>query len=354
VVKGASQVRIERLVLPRLRGFCAGVVRALDIVEQALELCGRPLYVRKEIIHNSFVVDSLRGRGVVFVDSLAEVPTGSWVVFSAHGVSPAVRQQARERGLHVIDATCPLVVKVHLETLRFARQGYTVLYIGHRDHDEAIGTVGHAPESTIVLESLRDAQTVEVPDPSRVAVLTQTTLSVDETRVILQALRRRFPCLATPATEDICYATTNRQNAVKAVAPLVDVLLVIGAPNSSNSQRLRETAEALGTPSYLIERAAHVQMRWLEGARAVGLTASASAPEALVEEVVLLFRERYGVQRVEIVETVEENVRFPLPSELVRLRERPPVARSHPLRTTGISRVAGSSTTGINGVAGRE
>jgi 4-hydroxy-3-methylbut-2-enyl diphosphate reductase len=307
------------LTVAQLRGFCAGVVRAVDIVETALELCGTPLYVRKEIIHNATVVGSLRAKGVVFVDSLAEVPEGRTVIFSAHGVSPAVWDEAKSRRLQVIDATCPLVTKVHMEALQFAKQGKTIFLIGHRDHDEVIGTLGEAPASIRVVGSVVEARTVAVPDPARVAVITQTTLSVDDTRAILAALKERFPALALPKKDDICYATQNRQDAVKALAPRVDLLLVLGSPNSSNSVRLCEVSEAAGTPARLIERASDIRPEWLEGVFRLGLTASASAPENLVQEVIAWCREKAGVASVEESVTVAEDVRFAPPPELQKL-----------------------------------
>ena len=299
-----------------LRGFCAGVVRAIDIVEKALEVCDGPVYVRKEIIHNRFVVDELREKGARFVEDVDEAPDGSWLVFSAHGVSPEVRKSARERRLKTIDATCPLVTKVHLEAVHYARSGYTILLIGHEEHDETVGTLGEAPGAMMLIESQADAESVVVPDPSRVAYLTQTTLSLDDTREIIEILKRRFPLLVGPGKQDICYATQNRQDAVKAMVPHVDLLLVLGAPNSSNSLRMCEVARAQGARSYLIERAADIQPEWLQGVRVLGLTASASAPEVLVQEVVSYARETLGVQDVEEFETVREDVIFPLPPEL--------------------------------------
>ncbi len=312
-------VKVEKLLVAGLRGFCAGVVRAIDIVEKALEVCDGPVYVRKEIIHNRFVVDELREKGARFVEDVDEAPDGSWLVFSAHGVSPEVRRLARERRLKTIDATCPLVTKVHLEAVHYARSGYTILLIGHEEHDETVGTLGEAPGAMMLIESQEDAESVVVPDPSRVAYLTQTTLSLDDTREIIEILKRRFPLLAGPGKQDICYATQNRQDAVKAMVPHVDLLLVLGAPNSSNSLRMCEVARAQGARSYLIERAADIQPEWLQGVRVLGLTASASAPEVLVQEVVSYARETLGVRDVEEFETVREDVIFPLPPELKAL-----------------------------------
>ena len=316
---GSDEARVEKLLVAGLRGFCAGVVRAIDIVEKAIEVCDGPVYVRREIIHNRFVVDELRQKGARFVEEVDEAPDGSWLVFSAHGVSPEVRRKARERGLKTIDATCPLVTKVHLEAIHYAKNGYTILLIGHEDHDETTGTLGEAPGAMRLIETKEDAERVEVPDPHRVAYLTQTTLSLDDTREILDILKRRFPMLVGPGKQDICYATQNRQDAVKAMVPHVDLLLVLGAPNSSNSLRMCEVANAHGVVSHLIERATDIRPEWLQGVRVLGLTASASAPEVLVQEVIQFAREKLGVQDVQQFETVQEDVVFPLPAELKAL-----------------------------------
>ena len=313
------EIHIDKLVLAKLRGFCAGVVRAIDIVEKALEICGRPVYVRHEIIHNRYVVDALRAKGAVFVEETQEVPEGSWLIFSAHGISPAVRDEAKARRLKVIDATCPLVTKVHLEAIRFAKEGYTIILIGHDDHVETIGTMGEAPDHIRVVGTKEEAETVQVPDPDHVSYLTQTTLSLDDTAEIIDVLKRRFPKLVQPHKDDICYATQNRQNAVKAIVPHIDLLLVLGAPNSSNSVRLREVAESKGSKSFLIERAADIQPEWLKGVKTLGLTASASAPEILVQEVIDRCKKEWGVKEVEEFETVEEDVHFSLPYELEQL-----------------------------------
>ncbi len=302
-----------------LRGFCAGVVRAIDVVERALQLCDGTVYVRKEIIHNRYVVEELRNRGAVFVEEVDEVPDGSWLIFSAHGISPAVRQSAKQKRLRTIDATCPLVTKVHLEVIQYAKKGYTIILIGHEDHDETIGTLGEAPGSICVVGSKEEAETLEVPDPEKLVYLTQTTLSLDDTHEIVEILKRRFPLLEVPPKEDICYATQNRQDAVKALAPYIDVLLVLGAPNSSNSLRLCEVARGKNLPAYLIETAADIRTEWLEGVKVIGLTASASAPEILVQEVITFARERLGVKEVEELHTVTEDVHFSLPRELVAL-----------------------------------
>jgi 4-hydroxy-3-methylbut-2-enyl diphosphate reductase len=308
-----------KLLIAGLRGFCAGVVRAISVVEQALEICDGTVYVRKEIIHNRYVVDELRGRGAVFVEELEEVPDGGTVIFSAHGISPEVRDTARKKKLLTIDATCPLVTKVHLEVVHYAKKGYTIIFVGHKDHDETIGTLGEAPGAIRVVGSREEAQRVEVDDPEKVVYLTQTTLSVDDTREIVDILHQRFPALQAPAKEDICYATQNRQDAVKALASHVDVLLVLGAPNSSNSLRLCEVAQARNVRAYLIETAADIRMEWLEGVKVVGLTASASAPEILVQQVIAFAHEKLGVNEVEELDTVREDVHFSLPQELTAL-----------------------------------
>ena len=304
------------LVLLRPRGFCAGVVRAIDIVRLALERLGPPVYVRKEIVHNRQVVDELAEHGAFFVDSLGEVPPQSTVIFSAHGVSPAVRDMARNLHLRVIDATCPLVTKVHLEVIRYARHGYTIVLIGHREHDEIIGTLGEAPESIRVISSVRDVESLKIQNPARVVYLTQTTLSLDDTEEIIARLKQRFPAIIGPPSRDICYATQNRQSAVKAVAPQVDLILVAGAENSSNSNRLVEVARRFGVKARLVGSAAEIVPAWLEGRRRIGITAGASAPESLVTQIVNHLRS-LGFDGVEESEFVEEDVRFALPPELV-------------------------------------
>jgi 4-hydroxy-3-methylbut-2-enyl diphosphate reductase len=316
-----SKVRIEKMVLAKVRGFCAGVVRAIDVVEKTLELCGKPVYVRHEIIHNRYVVDELRQKGAVFIEDLKEAPEGSWLIFSAHGVGPEVVAEAKARKFKIIDATCPLVTKVHLEAIALARRGYTIMLIGHRDHVETIGTLGEAPDSMIVVGDVKEAETVVVPNAEKIAYLTQTTLSLDDTREIVAVLKRRFPNLVAPKKDDICYATQNRQNAVKALVPQVEMLLVLGAPNSSNSNRLREVALSKGIKSHLIERAADIKDEWMEGVKTLGLTSGASAPEILIQEVLTFCRERYGVKSVEEMETVEETEHFSLPYELVSMMQ---------------------------------
>ncbi len=302
----------EKLLLAAPRGYCAGVDRAVQTVERALELYGAPVYVRKEIVHNKFVVEQLRERGAVFVESEAEVPEGATVVFSAHGVSPAVHAGARERKLETIDATCPLVTKVHVEAKKFAADGYTIVLIGHAGHEEVEGTMGEAPESIVLVESEEDVDRLDVPDPSRIAYISQTTLSVDETRSIINRLRQRFPAIVGPRTDDICYATTNRQAAVKQLAVQCDLVLVIGSRNSSNSNRLVEVAREHGADSHLIDNETEVREEWLAGKRVVGITSGASAPESLVQRLVESFRVR-GTTDVQELEVVQENIRFMLP-----------------------------------------
>jgi len=296
------------------RGFCAGVDRAIDIVEMALQVYGAPIWVRHEIVHNRHVVEDLRRKGAVFTDDLAEVPAGAVVIFSAHGVSPSVREEARSRGLRALDATCPLVTKVHLEALRYARAGYSIVLIGHRHHVEVIGTLGEAPDSIRVCETVAEVEALQLPDPERVAYITQTTLSLDDCRAMVDALRRRFPMLVEPAKDDICYATTNRQHAVRALAPLCSTVLVVGAPASSNANRLVEVAAALGTKAYLIESAGDIRAEWLAGD--VGLTAGASTPEDVVQACVRRVCE-LGDFRVQELRLAEERIMFPLPGELL-------------------------------------
>jgi 4-hydroxy-3-methylbut-2-enyl diphosphate reductase len=305
-----------KVTLVRPRGFCAGVVRAIDIVEIALKKFPHPIYVRKEIVHNRAVVENFKRQGVIFIDSLQEAPTGSLVIFSAHGVSPAVRQEAEERNVHVIDATCPLVTKVHLEVHKFVRDGYTIILIGHKEHDEVIGTTGEAPDKIQVVGTVKEVSELKVPDPNKVVCLTQTTLSVDETRDIAQAIKQRFPNLISPTKDDICYATQNRQDAVKELIRAgIDLLLVVGSRNSSNSIRLCEVARAQGVESHLIDSAAEIQTQWLAKVKSVGLTAGASAPDYLVEDVVKYLKARGAT--VEDLEVIKEDVSFALPRELL-------------------------------------
>jgi len=303
----------EKLLLAAPRGYCAGVDRAVQTVERALELHGPPVYVRKEIVHNKHVVEELAARGAIFVDELTdEIPEGAVTVFSAHGVSPAVHADAAERGLRTIDATCPLVTKVHREAVKFAGDGYTIVLVGHAGHEEVEGTMGEVPGSIVLVESEADVDALEVEDPSRIAYLTQTTLSVDETAAILARLRERFPAITGPRTDDICYATTNRQLAVKQMAEQCDLVLVIGSKNSSNSNRLVDVVRDCGAASYLIDNETEVREEWLEGARVVGISSGASAPEELVTRLVDFFRAR-GTEDVSEFEVLREDVRFMLP-----------------------------------------
>jgi 4-hydroxy-3-methylbut-2-enyl diphosphate reductase len=307
----------EKLLLAAPRGYCAGVDRAVQTVERALDLYGAPVYVRKEIVHNKHVVEQLRERGAVFVDQETEVPEGQTVVFSAHGVAPSVHRNAESRALRTIDATCPLVTKVHVEARKFAEQGYTIVLVGHAGHEEVEGTMGEAPESIVLIETEADVDALEVADPDRVAYISQTTLSVDETNAIIARLRERFPNIIGPRTDDICYATTNRQAAVRQMARECDLVLVIGSANSSNSNRLVEVARDHGADSYLIDNEAGVREEWLEGKRVVGITSGASAPEELVQRLVDFFRAR-GTEDVSEFEVVQEDVRFMLPREIRR------------------------------------
>jgi len=318
----------KKIILLRPRGFCAGVVRAIDVVKIALNLYGAPIYVRKEIVHNRHVVEELRRAGAIFIEELDEVPEGARVIYSAHGVAPSVRAEARARKLQVIDATCPLVTKVHLEAVKFARKGYTIVLIGHKDHDEVIGTLGEAPEATVLVSTVDDVDRLDVKDPERISYITQTTLSLDETRDIVERLKERFPKIQGPAAQDICYATENRQIAVKAVVPLCQTLLVVGSSNSSNSRRLVEVSEKTGVPAYLIDDLSEVRPEWLSGVETVAVTAGASAPENLVQDLIQSLRER-GYTQLEEMEIREEDVRFNLPSELARPRtvSLQPVAR---------------------------
>jgi 4-hydroxy-3-methylbut-2-en-1-yl diphosphate reductase len=303
------------LVRVRPRGFCAGVVRAVDIVELALEAYGAPVYVHHEIVHNRYVVEQLRRRGAIFVESITEVPEGAVLVFSAHGVPPWVRDEAQGRRLRVIDATCPLVTKVHLEALKFAREGRTLILIGHRDHQEIVGTSGEAPERTIVVGTVEEVDELHVPDPERLAFLTQTTLSLYDTQEIVTRLRQRFPSIAGPASDDICYATQNRQEAVEALAREVELIFVVGSANSSNSNRLVEVAQRAGVAARLIEDANDIESSWLEGVKRLGLTAGASAPEILVEQVSQRLA-GLGFTDQRDLDLIREDVRFTLPPEL--------------------------------------
>lgn len=305
----------QKVLLASPRGYCAGVDRAVQTVEHALRVYGPPVYVRKEIVHNKHVVEQLRERGAIFVDDAEEVPEGKTVVFSAHGVAPTVYSQADQRSLRTIDATCPLVTKVHVEAKKFATDGYTIILIGHAGHEEVEGTMGEAPDAMILVETIEDVQRLEVPDTSRVAYISQTTLSVDETREIIAALKAKFPEIAGPRTDDICYATTNRQAAVKLLAEQCDLVLVIGSQNSSNSNRLVDVTRDLGTEAHLIDNASQLQESWLEGKRTIGITSGASAPDELVQNLVQMFRDR-GTTDISELDVTQENMRFMLPKEI--------------------------------------
>ena len=310
------------LLRVRPRGFCAGVVRAVDIVELALEAYGAPVYVHHEIVHNTYVVEKLRRRGAIFVETIQEVPHGAVLVFSAHGVPPTVRDEAKARALKVIDATCPLVTKVHLEALKFAREKRTIILIGHKDHQEIIGTSGEAPDRTLVVDSVAAVDALEVEDPQKLSFLTQTTLSLYDTQEIVARLRQKFPAIQGPASDDICYATQNRQEAVEQVARDVDLILVVGSPNSSNSNRLVEVAQRSGVKARLIDSASDIDVHWLEGVSRVGLTAGASAPEVLVEQVSQRLAE-FGYTDQRDLDLIREDVRFTLPSELATIAPAP-------------------------------
>ena len=303
------------VLLAEPRGFCAGVDRAIEIVERALKKFGAPIYVRHEIVHNTYVVADLKAKGAIFIEDLADVPPGATLVFSAHGVSQAVRREAAERGFSVFDATCPLVSKVHVEVAKLHKEGYEFIMIGHKGHPEVEGTMGQLAGGIFLVESVDDVAGVEVTRPDRLAVVTQTTLSVDDAAAILAAVKRRFPNVREPKQQDICYATQNRQDAVKLLSPQVDVVIVVGSPTSSNSNRLREVAQRLGTPAYMVDRPEDLQRAWFEGRRRIGLTAGASAPDILVEQVIARLR-KLGALSVRKLEGVKETVHFPLPKGL--------------------------------------
>lgn len=308
-------VHPQEVLLAEPRGFCAGVDRAIEIVERALVKFGAPIYVRHEIVHNTYVVNDLKSRGAIFIEDLAEVPAGATLVFSAHGVSQEVRREAAERGFQVFDATCPLVTKVHVEVAKLHREGFEFIMIGHKGHPEVEGTMGQLSDGIYLVEEVEDVAKVQVKDPSRLAVVTQTTLSVDDAAEILAEVKRVFPQVREPKKQDICYATQNRQDAVKVLAPQVDVVIVVGSPTSSNSNRLRELAERLGTPGFMVDAAEDLQAEWLEGRPRVGLTAGASAPDVLVQAVIDRLRS-LGATTVRSLPGVEEHVRFPLPMGL--------------------------------------
>jgi len=307
--------QVQDVLLAEPRGFCAGVDRAIEIVERALDQFGAPIYVRHEIVHNTYVVNDLKAKGAIFIEELSEVPAGATLIFSAHGVSQSVRQEADERGFQVFDATCPLVTKVHIEVAKLRREGYEFLMIGHKGHPEVEGTMGQLSEGIYLVEDVDDVARVQVANPEKLAVVTQTTLSVDDAAAILQAIKNRFPHVREPKQQDICYATQNRQDAVKIMAPQVDVVVVVGSPTSSNSNRLRELAERLGTPSYMVDCPEDLQPGWFDQRPRVGLTAGASAPDVLVQQVISRLR-ALGAISVRRMQGVEESVRFPLPKGL--------------------------------------
>ncbi|SFM97464.1 4-hydroxy-3-methylbut-2-enyl diphosphate reductase [Formivibrio citricus] len=305
----------RKILLATPRGFCAGVDRAIAIVEKALEKFGAPIYVRHEVVHNKYVIETLKAKGAIFVEELDDIPAGATVIFSAHGVSQAVRQEAEARGLTVFDATCPLVTKVHMEVMRLRDQGYEIVMIGHKGHPEVEGTMGQAPGGMLLVENVADVEKLAVVNPDKLAWVTQTTLSVDDTRIVTEALKKRFPAIVGPKKDDICYATQNRQDAVKQLAREVDVVIVVGSPNSSNSNRLREVAASLGVDAWMVDNETGLKPEWFTGKKRVGITAGASAPEVLVERVVARIRE-YGVSDVCAMEGIEENVVFTLPKGL--------------------------------------
>lgn len=308
-----------KLFLAQPRGFCAGVARALEIVNLALKTFGPPIYIKHAIIHNQQVVDELKEKGAIFVESLEEIPKGSRIIFSAHGVSSDVRKKAEEFNLKVVDATCPLVTKVHLEAIRYAKRGYSIILIGHKGHVEVEGTAGEVPEKIQIIENLEEVGKLKVPDSSKVIVLTQTTFSVDDTREMIEALRLKFPKLLEPPKEDICYATQNRQEVVKKLASFCDLILVIGDPKSSNSNRLREVAEKEGAKAYLIQNSSDIKPEWLKSASAIAVTAGASTPEYLVNQAIV-YLQKQGVEEIEEVQEVKENIKFPLPKEISSLK----------------------------------
>jgi 4-hydroxy-3-methylbut-2-enyl diphosphate reductase len=303
------------IILAQPRGFCAGVDRAITIVEQALQKFGAPIYVRHEIVHNAYVVNDLRSKGAVFIDDLKDVPFGHTVIFSAHGVSPAIKQEAEDRGLKIFDATCPLVTKVHVEVGKMRRDGLHIIMIGHRGHPEVEGTMGQAPDGIELVESIKDVEALSLPANSKVAYVTQTTLSVDETKEIVEALKKKFPEIAQPKKQDICYATQNRQDAVKFMAPQVDLVIVVGSPNSSNSNRLRELSEKLGVISYMVDDPSQLNPEWFLGKKRIGLTAGASAPESLAQSIIERIKE-IGPRSVRVLDGIIENTEFPLPKGL--------------------------------------
>jgi 4-hydroxy-3-methylbut-2-enyl diphosphate reductase len=310
-----AELAEAEILLAQPRGFCAGVDRAIEIVERAIQLHGAPIYVRHEIVHNAYVVEDLRKKGAIFIEQLDEVPSGNTVIFSAHGVSKSVRADAEARGLRVYDATCPLVTKVHVEVAKMRDEGLDIVMIGHKGHPEVEGTMGQVSEGMYLVEDAVDVAALKLRDPQRVAFVTQTTLSVDDAAEIIAALKARFPAIREPKKQDICYATQNRQDAVKFMAPQCDVVIVVGSPNSSNSNRLREVAEKRGIPAYMVDAPEQIDPQWLVGKRRIGLTAGASAPEALAQEIIRRLHE-LGARNVRALEGIEENIAFPLPRGL--------------------------------------
>ncbi|NDI86960.1 4-hydroxy-3-methylbut-2-enyl diphosphate reductase [Undibacterium crateris] len=310
----------KEILLAQPRGFCAGVDRAIEIVERALKQFGAPIYVRHEIVHNAFVVNDLRQKGAIFIENLEDVPAGNTLIFSAHGVSQAVRKEAEQRGVTVFDATCPLVTKVHMEVIKMRKEGREIIMIGHDGHPEVEGTMGQTEGGMYLVETVADVATLQVANPGLLAYVSQTTLSVDDTADIIEALKQRFPEISEPKKGDICYATTNRQQAVKFMAPQVELVIVVGSPNSSNSNRLREVAEKIGAAAYMVDNAGQIQPAWLENVQRIGVTAGASAPEVLVQEVIARLKE-LGASSVRALEGVEENVTFPMPKGLSIVQE---------------------------------
>lgn len=316
VTESLNEVQTDlEILLAQPRGFCAGVDRAIEIVERAIKLFGAPIYVRHEIVHNAYVVEDLRKKGAIFIEDLADVPEGATLIFSAHGVSKAVRGEAEARCLRVFDATCPLVTKVHMEVAKMRQEGFDIVMIGHKGHPEVEGTMGQSGEGMHLIEDIEDVKKLDLPDPSRIAYVTQTTLSVDDASAIIDALKAKYPQVKEPKKQDICYATQNRQDAVKILAPQCDVVIVVGSPNSSNSSRLREVAEKRGIPAYMVDSPTQIDPEWVEGKKRIGVTAGASAPEVLAQAVIARLRE-LGVRGVRSLEGIEETIAFPLPRGL--------------------------------------
>jgi 4-hydroxy-3-methylbut-2-enyl diphosphate reductase len=316
MIESLNEVQTDvEILLAQPRGFCAGVDRAIEIVERAIKLFGAPIYVRHEIVHNAYVVADLRKKGAIFIEELSDVPEGATLIFSAHGVSKAVRGEAEARGLRVFDATCPLVTKVHIEVAKMRQEGFDIVMIGHKGHPEVEGTMGQSGEGMHLVEDIEDVLKLDLPDPQRIAYVTQTTLSVDDASAIIDALKSKYPDVKEPKKQDICYATQNRQDAVKFLAPQCDVVIVVGSPNSSNSSRLREVAEKRGIPAYMVDSPTQIDPRWIEGRKRIGVTAGASAPEVLAQAVIARLRE-LGVRNVRSLEGIEETISFPLPRGL--------------------------------------